>query len=217
MTFIVMKGQSIPCEKKNQFEFNSNEFKDKKIKFYQGENNFSKNNKLLIELPLDFKKSKKKTFNIIVNVTESHELKVKIDEQEQKYNLELDEITEIDEKVEIINNLENDIEKKNQEIENKNKEIENQRKEIEKKNKEIENQRKEIENKNKEIEDQRKEISELNKKVDELNKELRAMRISNDKNNQKQQNDIRELKREFERMQNKNDQKGGCSGGCLLY
>ena len=48
MTFIVKKGESIPCEKINQFEFNSNAFTDKKIKFYQGDNNFSKNNKLLI-------------------------------------------------------------------------------------------------------------------------------------------------------------------------
>ena len=154
MTFIVKKGESIPCEKINQFEFNSNAFTDKKIKFYQGDNNFSKNNKLLIELTLDFKKSKKKTFNIILNITESHELKVKIDEQEQKYNLELDEITEIDEKDEIINNLENVIENKNKEI----KEIENQKKEIENQKKEIENK-----NKNKKIEKQRTEIENKNK------------------------------------------------------
>ena len=189
MTFIVKKGESIPCEKINQFEFNSNAFTDKKIKFYQGDNNFSKNNKLLIELTLDFKKSKKKTFNIILNITESHELKVKIDEQEQKYNLELDEITEIDEKDEIINNLENVIENKNKEIkeiENQKKEIENQKKEIENKNKnkKIEKQRTEIENKNKnkKIEKQRTEIEKqiiienLRKRLENKNKEIENLR-----------------------------------------
>ena len=187
MTFIVKKGESIPCEKK--FEFNSNAFTDKKIKFYQGDNNFSKNNKLLIELTLDFKKSKKKTFNIILNITESHELKVKIDEQEQKYNLELDEITEIDEKDEIINNLENVIENKNKEIkeiENQKKEIENQKKEIENKNKnkKIEKQRTEIENKNKnkKIEKQRTEIEKQNiienlrKRLENKTKEIENLR-----------------------------------------
>ena len=187
MTFIVKKGESIPCEKINQFEFNSNAFTDKKIKFYQGDNNFSKNNKLLIELTLDFKKSKKKTFNIILNITESHELKVKIDEQEQKYNLELDEITEIDEKDEIINNLENVIENKNKEIkeiENQKKEIENQKKEIENQKKEIEKQRTEIENKNKnkKIEKQRTEIEKqiiienLRKRLENKNKEIENLR-----------------------------------------
>ncbi len=119
MKFIVNKGESIPCEKKNQFEFNSNEFKDKKIKFYQGDNKFSENNKLLIVFPIDFKKSNKKIFNIILNVTESHELKVKIDQQEKKCNLELDEITRIDKKAQIINNLVNDIEKKMKKLKNK--------------------------------------------------------------------------------------------------
>ena len=190
MTFIVKKGESIPYKKTNPFEFNSDEFTDKKIKFYQGDNNFSKNNKLLIELTLDFKKSKKKTFNIILNITESHELKVKIDEQEQKYNLELDEITEIDEKDEIINNLENDIENKNKEIENQKKEIENQKKEIENKNKNkkiekqrteiekqiiIENLRKRLENKNKEIENLRQEIENKKQEIENLNQKVNEL------------------------------------------
>ena len=139
MTFIVKKGESIPYKRTYSFEFNSDEFTDKKIKFYQGDNNFSKNNKLLIELTLDFKKSKKKTFNIILNITESHELIVKIDEQEQKYNLELDEITEIDEKDEIINNLENVIENKNKEIENLNQKVNELTNDVDRNNQKISN------------------------------------------------------------------------------
>ena len=100
----------------------------------------SKNNKLLIEFPINFEESEIKKFNIILNITESHELKVKIEEHEKKCNLELDEITEIDEKDEIINNL----------------------------GKENENQRKEIENKNKIFEDDRNKNSELTKNENEL-------------------------------------------------
>ena len=243
MTFIVKKGESIPCEKINQFEFNSNAFTDKKIKFYQGDNNFSKNNKLLIELTLDFKKSKKKTFNIILNITESHELKVKIDEQEQKYNLELDEITEIDEKDEIINNLENVIENKNKEIkeiENQKKEIENQKKEIENKNKNkkiekqrteiekqiiIENLRKRLENKNKEIENLRQEIENKKQEIENLNQKVNelttTMRISDDRNNQKisnLENEMRALQRDIQTMKNKDVARASCSdSNCLLY
>ena len=243
MTFIVKKGESIPCEKINQFEFNSNAFTDKKIKFYQGDNNFSKNNKLLIELTLDFKKSKKKTFNIILNITESHELKVKIDEQEQKYNLELDEITEIDEKDEIINNLENVIENKNKEIkeiENQKKEIENQKKEIENKNKNkkiekqrteiekqiiIENLRKRLENKNKEIENLRQEIENKKQEIENLNQKVNelttTMRISDDRNNQKisnLENEMRALQRDIQTMKNKDVAHASCSdSNCLLY
>ena len=243
MTFIVKKGESIPCEKINQFEFNSNAFTDKKIKFYQGDNNFSKNNKLLIELTLDFKKSKKKTFNIILNITESHELKVKIDEQEQKYNLELDEITEIDEKDEIINNLENVIENKNKEIkeiENQKKEIENQKKEIENKNKNkkiekqrteiekqiiIENLRKRLENKNKEIENLRQEIENKKQEIENLNQKVNelttTMRISDDRNNQKisnLENEMRALQRDIQTMKNKDVAHAPCSdSNCLLY
>jgi molecular chaperone DnaK (HSP70) len=178
MKFIVKKGQPIPCEKKNQFTFNSCAFKNKKIKFYQGENKYSENNKFLIEFPIDFKESEIKTVNIILNITKSNKLKVKIDGQIQNCNLELDEITKIDEfnkNDEIINNLLNDIEEY-QEYHEKQKQ-------------EIEKQKQEIENQKKEIKMQKKDISELKNKVLELNNKVKAMGI---KEKQKD-NEINEL------------------------
>ena len=178
MKFIVKKGQPIPCEKKNQFTFNSCAFKNKKIKFYQGENKYSENNKFLIEFPIDFKESEIKTVNIILNITKSNKLKVKIDGQIQNCNLELEEITKIDEfdkKDEIINNLLNDIEEY-QEYHEKQKQ-------------EIEKQKQEIENQKQEIKMQKKDISELKNKVLELNNKVKAMGI---KEKQKD-NEINEL------------------------